>query len=78
MEFKFLNYIFSDDLKCFYIYINENNLVYKTKRNKITFEIISGYCKVPIKVLATFNNDKIIRLEVLAYNHVFSKMLTQL
>ena len=64
MEFKFFEYIFSNDLNIFYDYLNKNNINYKTKRNKINFEIHNNCCKVPIEIVASYKDNKITRIEL--------------
>ena len=73
MEFKFFNYVFSDDLNALYHYLSENKIEYKTRKKTIGFKITNDYCKSPIHVLVTFQKDKVIRIELycqpISYNN---------
>ena len=64
MEFKFFNYIFPNDLESFKQYLTSNMIEFKIKDYQIFFHFENQYCKKLIEASATFDGDKITRLEL--------------
>lgn len=67
MEFKFYNYIFSNDLETFENYLFDNAITYYIKDNQMFFKLENEYCKRSVEASATFENDKITRLQLKCY-----------
>lgn len=66
-KFNFYSYVFPNKTSQLKKYLLEENINYKIREDQIFFEFDNEYCKRPIMACATFENDKIIRLQLKCY-----------
>ena len=67
MNFRFYEYIFPNKLDFFKEYLSNNNMNYRIIDNNIFFQFENQYCKKLIEASATFEEDRIIRLQLKCY-----------
>ena len=67
MNFRFYEYNFPNKLDVFKEYLSNNNMNYRIIDNNIFFQFENQYCKKLIEASATFEEDRITRLQLKCY-----------
>ena len=67
MNFRFYEYSFPNKVDIFKEYLSNNNMNYRIIDNNIFFQFENQYCKKLIEASATFEEDRITRLQLKCY-----------